>query len=180
MGTAAVQLAHVAGARVIGTSRTPEKLDRAAALGLDVGVSGSEWARRGARHHEREGGGRRTRSGGSVYLAGNLRVLPNVDAGFVVGVTGGTSAELDLRTLMTKRASITGTVLRARAPEERMALAQAFERKVVPLFERGLLHPVVDRTFEPEEAARRIGLWKGTGTSGSCSSCGSPSVTRLP
>jgi NADPH:quinone reductase-like Zn-dependent oxidoreductase len=68
-------------------------------------------------------------------------------------VTGGSSAEVDLRLLMGKRASLTGTVLRARPLEERIVLARAFEDRIVPLFERGILEPVVDRVYASGHAA---------------------------
>jgi NADPH:quinone reductase-like Zn-dependent oxidoreductase len=54
---------------------------------------------------------------------------------------------------MRKRASITGTVLRARPLEEKALLARAFADRVVPLLARGDLRPVVDRTYPPEKAA---------------------------
>jgi NADPH:quinone reductase len=70
----------------------------------------------------------------------------------VVGVTGGSAAQMDLRGLMGRRASITGTVLRARPAEEKMTLAREFEARVVPLFEKGVLRPVLERAFAPEQA----------------------------
>jgi NADPH:quinone reductase-like Zn-dependent oxidoreductase len=67
--------------------------------------------------------------------------------------------EMDLRKLMGKRALLRGTVLRARPTEDKIRLAREFERMVVPLFERGLPHPVVDRIYpaaEASEAHRRM------------------------
>jgi NADPH:quinone reductase-like Zn-dependent oxidoreductase len=60
---------------------------------------------------------------------------------------------MDLRKLMGKRALLRGTVLRARPVEEKIHLAREFERTIVPLFERGLLRPVVDEVFPAAEAA---------------------------
>jgi putative PIG3 family NAD(P)H quinone oxidoreductase len=153
VGTAAVQLARAAGARVIGTSRTPEKLHRAAALGLEVGVAGAEWPDAVLEATGGEGADVILDLVGAPYLAGNLKALAQRGRWIVVGVTGGSAGEIDMRLLMGKRASLKGTVLRARPPEERMALARDFERRVVPLFERGVLQPVVDRTFAPEAVA---------------------------
>ena len=59
---------------------------------------------------------------------------------------------LDLRVLMGRRLSMTGTVLRARPLEEKIALARDFGLKVAPLFERGVLRPVVDHFYRPDEA----------------------------
>lgn len=154
VGTAAVQLARAAGARVLGTSRTPDKLRRASELGMDVGIAGvaGEWPEAVLEATGGTGVDVVLDLVGAPYVAGNQKVLAERGRWIVVGVTGGAAAELDMRALMGKRASITGTVLRARPAEERMALARGFETRVVPLFERGVLRPVVDRTFPPEEA----------------------------
>jgi NADPH:quinone reductase-like Zn-dependent oxidoreductase len=90
---------------------------------------------------------------GGPYVTGNLKALAERGRWIVVGVTGGPAAPFDLRALMSRRASVTGTVLRARPAEEKMALARRFEAFVVPLFERFQLRPVVDATFPAEQAA---------------------------
>ncbi|HEX9508408.1 MAG TPA: zinc-binding dehydrogenase, partial [Myxococcales bacterium] len=56
-----------------------------------------------------------------------------------------------LRTLMSKRLTLTGTVLRSRPPEEKMALARAFEEQVLPAFSAGRLKAVVDSVFSVDE-----------------------------
>lgn len=153
VGTAALQLARVAGARTLGTSRTPEKVERAERLGLHHGiVADGDWAGRVL-----ELTGERGVEGvldlvGGAYLEGNLRVLAIGGRQVVVGVPGGTRAEVDLRRLMVRRATIRGTVLRARPGEEKAALARAFDRRVVPLLADGRLRPVVDRILPAAEA----------------------------
>lgn len=154
VGTAAVQLARAAGARTIGTSRTAEKVERALGLGLDVGiVADPEWPARVREATAGRGVDVVLDLVGAPYLAGNLEVLATGARWVVVGVSGGAVAEIDLRRLMGRRASVTGTVLRARPLEEKIALARAFEARVAPQLERGLLRPVVDRVFAPEDAA---------------------------
>ena len=54
---------------------------------------------------------------------------------------------------MGRRATIKGTVLRARPVEEKAVLAQAFEERILPLFSDGQATPVIDRIFSPEEVA---------------------------
>jgi len=71
----------------------------------------------------------------------------------IVGLMGGSRAELDLWGLMRARARIIGTVLRSRPLEEKIALARQFEERLVPLFERGLLTPFVDSVLPLEQAA---------------------------
>jgi NADPH:quinone reductase-like Zn-dependent oxidoreductase len=166
VGTAAAQLARAWGARSIGTSRTQDKLDRAAELGLDHGVltsdspSGESWPQRVLDLTEGRGVDVLMDLVGGPYLAGNLRVLALRGRMIVVGTTAGAKAEIDLGALLRRRASITGTVLRTRPAEEKIALARDFTDAVVPLFETGELKPVIDRFYRPEEireAHRRLG-----------------------
>jgi NADPH2:quinone reductase len=149
VGTAGLQLARVAGARVVGTARSPEKLERAKKLGLDVAIDASrgDWAA------QVEGaiGAERVHAvldlvGGS-YLEGNLRVLALLGRIVVVGLTGGASAPFNMGVLLRKRLTIVGTNLRARSLEEKIALARDFSERFVPLFDSGQLKPVVDRVF---------------------------------
>jgi NADPH2:quinone reductase len=155
VGTAAVQLARAWGVRTIGTSRTPEKLERASELGLDVGVvaGDADWAAKVLEETDGVGVDVILDLVGGPYVAANLRVLAERGRWIVVGVPGGAKAEIDLRRLMGKRASITGTVLRARPTADKVALAEAFAERVVPLLASGEARAVTDRTFPAVEAA---------------------------
>ena len=64
----------------------------------------------------------------------------------------GTRADVDLAALLRKRATLRGTMLRARPLEEKIAATQLFARHVVPLFESGVLRAVVDRVMPLDEA----------------------------
>jgi NADPH:quinone reductase len=168
VGTAALQLAVSAGARVLGTSRTPEKVDAARELGLHDGVPTSAEDPVGWADHVLDLTGGRGVDVildlvGGAYMAGNLRALATRARWVVVGVPGGGQGTLDLRRLMTRRAHLMGTVLRARPPEEKALLAREFETRVVPRFEGGTgggrLRPVVDTVLpwrEGAEAHRRL------------------------
>jgi putative PIG3 family NAD(P)H quinone oxidoreductase len=156
VGTAALQLSRAAGARTVGTSRTPEKVERALALGLDHGIvvrPGDDWVSEA--RHASGGAGVDVLFDlvGGSYAEGNLAVLGEEGRWVVVGIPGGQRGVLDLWTLMTKRLTLRGTVLRGRSPGEKATLARAFERTVVPLFERGVLRPVVDMVLPAAQAA---------------------------
>ena len=155
VGTAALQLACAAGARVIGTSRTPAKLARAQELGLHEGVhvSDASWPERVLGLTGGRGADVILDLVGAPYLAGNQKVLAARGRMIVVGVTGGGKVAIDLRALLTRRASITGTVLRARPLEEKIALARVFTERVVPLLAAGTVRPVVDAIYQPEQVA---------------------------
>jgi NADPH:quinone reductase len=156
VGTAAVQIARATGARTLGTSRTPAKLERAVALGLDepvVAGDGEDWPARVLDRTAGRGADVILDLVGGGYVEGNLRCLAHRGRWIVVGVPGGARAEFDLRALMTRRASVTGTVLRARPPEERVLLAREAAGRLVPLLSSGVLQPVVEATFPPDQVA---------------------------
>jgi len=89
---------------------------------------------------------------GAPYLDLDVAALAVKGRIVIVGTGAGTDAAISLRTLMTKRASLRGTMLRARPLEEKAAAVQAFARSVVPLLAAGRALPTVDRVFPAEEA----------------------------
>jgi NADPH:quinone reductase len=153
VGTAAVQLARTAGVTTLGTSRTAAKLDIALKLGLDVGIdsSASDWPERLLAELRGEGVNAVMDLVGGSYFADNLRVLAPRGRLIVVGMLGGSSAELDLDLVLRQRLHIIGTVLRSRPLEEKIALAREFSDSVLPLFSSGKIQPVIDRVFSFEE-----------------------------
>ena len=149
VGTAALQLAKNIDARVIGTARSPEKLTRAQQLGLDVAVDASrgEWAAEVQKVAGPDAVSAVLDLVGGNYLEGNLRVLATKGRIVVVGLTAGAIAPMNMGILLRKRATMIGTVLRARPLEEKTALAREFSDRIVPFFENGRLKPIVDRVF---------------------------------
>lgn len=163
IGTAGLQLARAAGVRALGTSRTEDKLERCAALGLakDDGllVHDKRFAARVLERTNGRGADVILDTVGAAYLGENLQALAARGRLVVIGLMGGATAELPLSMLLAKRASLRGSVLRSRSLEEKAELAQSFGRTVVPLFERGALRPVVDCVLpmsEVAEAHRRM------------------------
>jgi NADPH2:quinone reductase len=153
VGTAALQIARVAGARVVGTARSPEKLERAKQLGLDVAIDASrgDWVAQ----VEAAIGAERVHAVvdlvGGNYFEGNLRVLAVRGRIVVVGLTGGATTPFNLATLLVKRLTIVGTTLRGRPLEEKITVARELSERIVPLFDTGRLKPVVDRVFSFSE-----------------------------
>ena len=153
VGTAALQIAKVAGGRVVGTTRSPEKLARARELGLDIAVDASsgDWAAEVEKSVGRETVNAVLDLVGGNYLEGNVRVVTPKGRIVVVGLTGGATAPLNMGVLLRKRLTLVGTVLRARPLEEKITLAREFSERMVPLFDNGRLRPVVDRVLAFEE-----------------------------
>lgn len=160
VGTAAIQLSKAAGVRVIGTSRSAWKLERALQLGLDVAVdvSGEDFVE----VVQRETGGRGCDVVldlvGGDYLAGNMRASASQAKIMVVGLVAGATTQIDMRMLMSRRLTLRGTVMRARTATEKAEVARAFERDVLPLFAEGRIAPVIDRVMDAADAARAHAL----------------------
>jgi putative PIG3 family NAD(P)H quinone oxidoreductase len=157
IATLALQLARAAGATVIGTSRTATKLERAAALGLAHGLRVDGDPPRFAEAVRGLTGGRGVplvlEFVGGPYLAEDLAAVAPQGRVVVIGTMAGTKAQLDLGVLLRSRATVVGTVLRPRPPEEKVAASQAFARDVLPLVSAGAVSPVVDAVL-PAAAAR--------------------------
>lgn len=149
VGTAALQVARVAGARVVGTARSADKLERAKVLGLDVAINAKDgdWVALVEEAMGTEAVHAILDLVGANYLDGNLRVIGSLGRMVVVGLGSGATAQLNMGVLLRKRLTIVGTVLRSRPLEEKIALARDFDTKLVALFEAGRLKPVVDRVF---------------------------------
>ncbi|HWL40859.1 MAG TPA: NAD(P)H-quinone oxidoreductase [Gemmatimonadaceae bacterium] len=168
VGTAGLQVAKFAGARVIGTARSAAKLERASQLGLDIPIDASrgDWAAQVDAAVGAQGVHVIMDLAGGSYLEGNLRVLAPRGRLVVVGLTAGTTATLDMNTLLRKRLTIVGTAMRSRPLEEKIELAGEFSARVVPLFEEGRLKPIVDRVFSFTEIRAAHDLMESNETFG--------------
>lgn len=159
IGTAAIQIARSVSAIVAGTSRTASKLERCAELGLahSIVVASSSSSDPAFAGELEAKAGRLADvildTVGAAYLAENVRALAPRGTVVVIGLLGGVSGALPLGALLAKRARVVGSVLRSRPLEEKAALARAFAREALPLFERGVLRPVVGEVM-PMEAIR--------------------------
>ncbi|MEO8649857.1 MAG: NAD(P)H-quinone oxidoreductase [Acidobacteriota bacterium] len=155
VGLAALQMARMAGARVIGTSRTNSKLTQAVQHGLNDAIlaeKDSNFAVRVSELTDGRGVDVVLDLVGGSYFAENLDSLANKGRLILVGLTGGGKAEFDLRKALYKRLRIVGTVLRARSIEEKAEATRLFVDHQMKNFIDGSIKPVVDRVFPAEEA----------------------------
>jgi NADPH:quinone reductase-like Zn-dependent oxidoreductase len=168
VGTAVLQLARLAGAMVIGTSRSADKLARARDLGLEHAIDAStgDWAAAVETAVGQNGVHAVVDLVGGGYLRGNLRVLAPRGRLVIVGLTGGRTTELDMGMVLGKRLRIVGTVLRSRPIEEKIALAREFADRAIPFFESGRLRPVVERVFPFGEIGAAHELMESNATFG--------------
>jgi len=155
VGTAAVQLAHHAGAFVYGTAGSAEKLAGAAKLGMDVGINyhDRDFAAVVKEHTGGAGVDVLIDLIGGPYWDQNIASMAVLGRLVEVGLMGGSRVEVDLGRLMGKRLQVTGTGLRGRSLEEKLAVTAQFKRHVLPHLASGSMKPIVDRTFPLEEVA---------------------------
>jgi putative PIG3 family NAD(P)H quinone oxidoreductase len=159
VGIAALQIARAIGARVVGTARTEEKLERARAMGMEQALlvtpaagAPPEFARRAREMTGGRGVNVVLELVGGAYVPESLASLALRGRLVLVGLMAGAQAELDLGTVLRRRLRIQGTVLRARPLEEKILAARLLADHLAPLFSDGKLVPVVDRVFPLERA----------------------------
>ena len=145
IGTMAIQLARQVGARVAVTAGSAEKLQRCRELGADVTVNYREQDFVEEVRSATDGRGADVvlDNMGAAYLARNVAVLAPGGRLVVIGLQGGTRAELDLGAMLRKRAALIATTLRSRPPQEKAAIVASVREHVWPLIADGLVSPVV-------------------------------------
>ena len=156
IGTFATQLVRALGARALATAGSPAKVGQAAPFGAEA-VLDYRADDLHARVMELTGG-----HGvdvvldpvGARYLDLHVRLLATGGRLVVIGLMGGARAEIDLAALMTRRASVHGSTLRARPWQEKAELCATVVAQVWPLVARGAVRPVVDRVLPLAEAAQ--------------------------
>jgi putative PIG3 family NAD(P)H quinone oxidoreductase len=155
IGTFAIQLAVARGARVITTARTV-KHAALHELGAEVTVDYTTEDFGAAVRAATSGHGADVILDimGASYLERNVDTLATGGRLVIIGLQGGAGAELNLGTLLTKRASIIATTLRSRPIAEKAAIVAAVRQHVWPLVEAGAVRPVVHARIPMPSAAQ--------------------------
>ena len=155
IGTAAIQMAREAGARVIVTAGSDEKCARCLELGANVAVNYREADFAEAVAEATGGAGVDVilDSIGGAYLERNLSSLALGGRLVLIGLMGGAKAEIPLGTLLMKRLQVMGSTLRARPESEKADLARAFVARFGKALESGALRPIIHEVLPLAEAA---------------------------
>lgn len=160
IGTMAIQLAREAGARVAVTAGSAAKLDACRDLGADVLINYREqdFVEEIAAATDGKGADVILDVIGAKYLERNLKALAVNGRIVVIGLQGGIKAEINLNTLLMKRAALIATSLRARPLAEKAAIVAAVREHVWPLVEAGTVRPVIHTRLPLDQApqAHRI------------------------
>jgi NADPH2:quinone reductase len=154
VGTAAIQIAKAIGARIVVTA-SAGKVGRCVDLGADRAVDYGAEDFVDAALEVTEGRGVDVVLDviGGDYLDRNVRALRTGGRIVQVGVMGGGPESFNLGMLLPKRASLIGTVLRARPLDEKIAITQRFSDELLGLFDHGPLRPVIDSRFALDQIA---------------------------
>ncbi len=155
IGSFAIQLAHQLGARVFTTGGTADKLAACAALGADVTINYRDQDFVEVIREATDGHGVDVilDNMGAKYLDRNLDSLATEGRLVIIGMQGGTKAELDINKLLRKRAAVIATALRSRSVAEKSAICTSVVEHVWPLVAAGLVQPVVNGTLPLAEVA---------------------------
>jgi tumor protein p53-inducible protein 3 len=154
VGTAAIQLAQVSGARVFVTAGSAGKLARCRELGAKLAINYKEQDFVGAVQAATGGAGVDLIIDpvGGDYLDRNVRALRPFGRLVNIGLLGGTRGEMNVGLLLRNRLRLVGSTLRARPLAEKIAISQQFSERFWPLLRSGELQPIIDTTFPIEQA----------------------------
>jgi NADPH2:quinone reductase len=150
VGVACLQIATAMGARVIGTSGSPAKLERLEGLGLDLGIAtrGDDFVERVMAHTEGRGVDLAIDSVGGTQFASCLSCLGYMGRLAIVGhVDGVFHADIDLGAVHRKRLRIFGVSNAMRTAAQREATVAGFVRDVMPMIAAGRIKPLIDRVL---------------------------------
>jgi putative PIG3 family NAD(P)H quinone oxidoreductase len=155
IGTMAIQLASRHGARVLCTVGSPDKAKRAEELGAERAIRYRDEDYVEVVRSMTKGGGADVilDNMGAKYLPRNVEALATGGRLVVIGMQGGTRAELDLGAMMAKRAAVHATSLRARPAAEKAAIVESVLAGVWPAVEAGEVVPVIDRVLPLDQVA---------------------------
>ncbi len=154
VGTAAIQLCRAMGvwiAVTCSTNKTQACRDLGANLVIDY--SKDDFATAISKATSGQGVNVVLDVVGGDYVARNVACLAHKGRIMQVGVMAGPPASFNIASLMPKRASITGTVLRPRPPAEKIAVSRAFADALLPEFDAGVLRPIIDCRYDLTQIA---------------------------
>jgi putative PIG3 family NAD(P)H quinone oxidoreductase len=162
IGTTAIQVGTALGARVIATAGSDRKLELCRSLGADVTVNYRDADFVEAVKEATEGAGVDVILDivGAKYLARNLDALADSGRLVVIGMQGGTTAEVDLNAMLRKRATLAATSLRSRSLTSKAQVVADTVAGVWPMVANGRVRVVIEDRFpmsEVAEAHRLVG-----------------------
>ena len=152
IGTTAIQLASVFGARVFATAGSNEKCQACLNLGAEMALN----------YHTEDFVNVLCKLGGAhlildmvggSYISRNIKALADDGCLVQIAFLEGPKVELNFAQIMTRRLTLTGSTLRPQSDLAKAKIAESLLDKVWPLLDNGQIHPVMDSTFPLESAS---------------------------
>jgi NADPH2:quinone reductase len=156
IGVTAIQLAKAFGATVVATAGSAEKVEACRRFGADAGIDykAADFAEEVKRLTGGKGVDVVLDMVGAPYFAKNIRCLKLDGRLVMIAFLNGHVAEnVDLRPIMVKRLTVTGSTMRPRTTAEKGEIAKALEDRVWPLLAEGKAGPHIHATFPLVQAA---------------------------
>jgi len=154
VGTAGIQMANNVGAKVFITAGSNQKIEKAKMLGCTEGINYKTHDFAESIKNLTEGKGVNVVQDfiGQPYLEKNCSILKPNGRLLIVGLMGGTKAEIDLGLILRKRLQILGSIMRPLTLKEKISITQRFVDRWLPLLKTGVINPVIDTIMPLEKA----------------------------
>jgi len=152
IGTTAIQLAHILGARVFVTAGTDTKCAACMKLGAEVAINYRDTDFVDVLKAEGGADVILDMVGGS-YINRNLKALAEDGRLVQIAFLQGAKQEVNFVTLMTRRLTMTGSTLRPQSDLAKARIAEELLHNVWPMLESGRVAPVIDSTYDLAEAS---------------------------
>jgi putative PIG3 family NAD(P)H quinone oxidoreductase len=155
IGTMAIQLAHGRGAHVFATAGTPRKVAFCRELGAELAINyrDEDFEERVLAETDGDGVDVVLDNMGALYLGRNMKALAIGGRLVVLGLQGGRKGEIDLGTLLAKRATVLAAGLRGRPMADKAGIVAETVHAVWPLLESGAVRPIIDRVLTIDDVA---------------------------
>jgi NADPH2:quinone reductase len=149
IGTTTIQLAKAAGATVITTAGSDEKCAFCIRTGADhaINYKTDDWEAKVRDLTGRNGVDIVLDMVAGPYMQKNINILGLDGRYVIIAFLQGSSAQLDMRRVLGKRLTITGSTLRPQSIEEKSGIAAEIECKILPMLETRQVSPIIHATF---------------------------------
>ncbi len=164
IGSTAIQLAKEAGATVYATAGSAEKCAFCRSLGADEAIDyrAQDFVAEARRLTNGKGVDVVLDMVGGPYVQRNIDILAVEGRLVQIAFLQASKVELELRNVMLRRLTVTGSTLRARSVALKAEIAEELRRHVWPLLEEGRVKPIVHATFPLERAREAHALMESS------------------
>ncbi len=155
IGTTSIQLGKAFGAKVYTTAGTNEKCEYCKKLGADASINYNEndFESEIKTLTENRGVDLILDMVGGSYFPKNIKILASQGRLLQIALMQGYKAEVDIRPLLMKRVTLTGSTLRPRSVQEKSEIARELKKEVWPLLDSGTIRPIIFKTFPLKNAS---------------------------